>query len=166
MAQKINDIELDQLLRQGYTTNQLADHFDCSPAAVSQRKRKLQKGIVAVTTLEKADQVVTAHMDMMGQLRRVNGIINDQLDLAVEMLDDPESDRLAVQQNIVKLASEVRRQQESQVRIFEAGIRVEAQRAFQQELMDLLEEVSPEVRNEFIRRLRERKLLRESCRPA
>lgn len=166
MAQKINDIELDKLLRQGYTTNQLADHFGCSPAAVSQRKRKLQKGIVAITTLEKADQVVAAHMDMMGQLRRVNGIVNDQLDLAVKMFDDPESNRLAIQQNIIKLSAEVRKQQESQVRIFEAGIRAEAQRAFQQELMDLLEEVSPEVRNEFIRRLRERKLLRESCRPA
>jgi transcriptional regulator with XRE-family HTH domain len=165
LAEKINDIELDKLLRQGYTTNQLANHFGCSPAAVSQRKRKLQKGIVAVTTLEKADQVVTAHMDMMGQLRRVNGIINDQLDLAVQMLDDLEADRLAIQQNIVKLASEVRRQQESQVRIFEAGIRAEAQRAFQQELMDLLEEVSPKVRDEFIRRLRERKLLRGSCQP-
>jgi transcriptional regulator with XRE-family HTH domain len=164
VAQKINDIELDKLLRQGYTTNQLADHFGCSPSAVSMRKRKLQKGIVAVTTLEKADQVVTAHIDMMGQLRRVNGIINDQLDLAVEMLDDPEADRLAIQANIIKLSAEVRKQQESQVRIFEAGIRAEAQRAFQQELMDLLEEVSPEVRNEFIRRLRERKLLRESCR--
>jgi len=114
LAEKINDIELDKLLRQGYTTNQLANHFGCSPAAVSQRKRKLQKGIVAVTTLEKADQVVTAHMDMMGQLRRVNGIINDQLDLAVQMLDDLEADRLAIQQNIVKLASEVRRQQETQ----------------------------------------------------
>ena len=164
MAQKINDLEMDKLLRQGYTTNQLAEYFGCSPAAVSQRKRRLQKGIVAVTTLEKANEVVNAHMDMMGQLRRVNGIINEQLDLAVEMLDDPDADRLAIQQNIIKLSAEVRKQQESQVRIFEAGIRVEAQRAFQQELMDLLAEVSPEVRNEFIRRLRERKLLRESCR--
>lgn len=38
---KIDPIELDVLLKEGRTTNEIAAHFDCSPGAVSQAKRRI-----------------------------------------------------------------------------------------------------------------------------
>ena len=162
---KINDIELEQMIRNGKTNGQMANHFNCSPAAVSQRKKKLQNGIVKSISLERSGQIIDGHLDMSRELQKINRAINRELERASDQIEKRGADVPAIQNVIVKMAGEIRKQIALQASFYETWTKIEGYQAFQEEILQLLEEVSPELRDELITRLRERRVLRGLVQP-
>ncbi|UCE50833.1 MAG: hypothetical protein JSV31_16325 [Desulfobacterales bacterium] len=157
---KIDDKELETLIRQGMTTTEIAKYFNCSLGAVSQRKKKLQNGIIQAVTITKGEEVIDSHLNMVSELRNINQAINEELDRAKIEIEKPEADIKALQEIIVKLSAEIRKQLALQASFYQTWYKIEGYQAFQDEFLQMLEEVSPELRDELIARLRKRKVLR------
>ena len=159
---KIDPVQLDKLLREGKTGRQCAKTFGVTDAAVCNARKRLKTNIVRTVALEKASQVVEVHLDMMGQLRKVNLAINEELERAknqiVQQADGRE--KLMLQEIIIKLSAEIRKQLDTQLRIAEIWYDQKVYKEFQEEVLAVLEELSPGARNEVIRKLKQRRTLR------
>jgi hypothetical protein len=160
---KIDIRKLDQMLRAGKSQREIANYFNVTPGAVSQAKRQLRNNIVRTVALEKANEVVESHLDMMGQLRKINKAINDELDKAKETAAAAEGkDKLALQQIIIKLSAEIRRQLEAQLKIVEVWHDMKVISEFQTEVLAIIDRMQPGARDEVIQRLKEKRALRGS----
>lgn len=160
---KIDIRKLDQMLRAGKSQIEIAKYFDVTPGAVSQAKRQLKNNIVRTVALEKANEVVESHLDMMGQLRKINRAINDELDQAKKSAAASEGkNKLALQQIIIKLSAEVRRQLEAQLKIVEVWHDMKVISEFQTEVLAIIDQMQPGARDEVIQRLKEKRALRGS----
>ncbi len=158
---KIDIRKLDKLLRSGKTQRECAQVFGVTESAVSKAKRQLKNVIIRTASLEKGHEVVESHIDMMGQLRKINEAINDELDNAKTAATDAKGkDRLSLQEIIIKLSGEVRRQLEAQLKIFEVWHDLKIFAEFQTEVLAILDEMQPGARNEVIRRLQQGRALR------
>jgi hypothetical protein len=158
---RIDIVKLDQLLRAGKQQTEIAQFFGVTPSAVSHAKSQLKNRVVRTVALEKANEVVESHLDMMGQLRKINNAINDELDKAKENAEAAEGkDKLALQQIIIKLSAEIRRQLEAQLKIVEVWHDMKVISEFQTEVLAILDEMKPGVRDEVIQRLKEKRALR------
>ena len=71
-------------------------------------------------------------------------------------------DQLALQDVIIRLSSEIGRQLDSQMKIFELWYQARSVMEFQQIVLAAIEEVSPELKEKIIRRLQERRAVRSS----
>jgi len=158
---KVDIRKLDQLLREGKTVKECAKYFGVTPGAISQRKAQLKHQIVRVASLEKAGEVVEAHLDMAVELRKINNAINQELARAQTQVEDSETgDIRAIQEIIIKLSAEIRRQLETQIKIFEAYSEFKDRAAFQNEVLSILDQMQPGVRDEAIRRIKNAGALR------
>jgi hypothetical protein len=158
---KVDIRKLDQLLREGKTVKECAKFFGVTPSAISQRKNELKHQIVRVASLEKAGEVVEAHLDMASELRKINSAINKELIRAQAQIEDSKDcDVKAIQEIIIKLSGEIRRQLETQVKIFEAYSEFKDRVAFQNEVLRILDDMQPGVRDEAIRRIKNAGALR------
>ena len=158
---RINLIELDKLTRQGVSGKDLAKHFNVSPAAVCKAKKKLKTNVIRASAIDKAAQVLDTHLDMMAQLRAINQTINTELDRATTAIEaaSPKG-KTAIQQVIIRLSAEVRKQLSLYLSIAETWHDHKIVAEFQQELIDILKEVSPEVKDEFVKRIKRRQAIR------
>ena len=158
---KVDIRKLDQMLREGKSVKQCASFFKVTPSAISQRKKELKHQIVRVASLEKAGEVVEAHLDMAVELRKINNAINKELARAQTQVEDSETaDIKAIQEIIIKLSAEIRRQLETQIKIFEAYSEFKDRAAFQNEVLSILDQMQPGVRDEAIRRIKNAGALR------
>ena len=71
-------------------------------------------------------------------------------------------ERLKFQRVIIELSSEIRRQWDSQLKIYEAWMDARIVSEFQNDVLDILESVKPGTRNEIIRKLKQRKIIRNT----
>lgn len=159
----IDLIQLEVLIRKGKSQREIAKLFNVSDAAVSQAKRKLKSDIVRVVGLEKAAEVVDSHLDIMGQLKDVNTTILDELTRAKEILEEPgPKNIIAVQEIIIKLSAEIRKQGDQYLRAYEVWRDQEMMAEFHNEVLAVIEEVIPGKRDEIIKRLKENRALRSA----
>jgi hypothetical protein len=158
---KIDVKKLDQMLRAGKSQTEAAKFFGVTTGAITQMKQKLKLNIVRTVGLEKAKEVVETHLDMMGQLRKINRAINDELDMAREEAGGAtDARRLALREVIVKLTAEVRKQLDLQMRLFDLWTDAKLVAEFQREVLDVLEKMQPGARDAVISRLKEKRALR------
>jgi len=161
-VKRIDLIKLDKHLREGKSGEECAKIFGVSPAAISKARKKLQTNIVRTVGMEKAAQVVEAHLDMAGQLRRINQTINSELDRTQIMIEEADElgDKAKIQDVIVKLAGEIRKQLNAQIEIFEAYRDFRNYQQFQETVLNILERFEPGARNEAIVQIKRNGLLR------
>jgi len=158
---QIDLVKLDALLREGKSGSDCARFFGVSPAAVCRARRKLKVNIVRVVGLEKAAEVVDSHIDIMGQLKEVNKTILDELNRAKGILEEPgKKNIIAVQEIIIKLSAEIRKQGDQYLRAYEVWRDQEMMVEFHNEVLAVIEEAIPGKRDEIIKRLKEKRALR------
>ena len=158
---KIDIRKMERLLREGKSQRDVAQVFGVSESAISHAKKSLRKNIVRTVGLERANEVVTAHLDVMGQLRRINLAIDEELTRAKVVVAKADGkDQLALQNIIIRLSSEVRRQLDLQMEIFELWYQGRAVIEFQQIVLTAIEEVSPELKERIIRKLQKERAVR------
>jgi len=158
---KIDIRKLDQMLRAGKTQREIAQVFDVTESAISKAKRKMKNSFIRVVALEKANQVHESHIDVENELRKINRAISEELKRAKDAVVEADGrDRLAIQEVIIKLAAEIRRQLEAQAKLFETWRDTKINAEFQAEVFRILDEFQPGARNEAIRRLKHAGALR------
>jgi hypothetical protein len=161
MPRKIDKAELNRMLRDGITQREAAKYFGVTESAVSIAKKTLKNTIIRTVAMEKANEVVEADLDMMAQLRKVNKAINEELDQAKEeIVNSKSADKRSLQEIIIKLSAEVRKQLETGLRIAEVWYDHKVFAEFREEVLNTLEEMAPGTRDAIIRRLKEKRAIR------
>ena len=162
-AVKVDPDELRRLIANGRSQSAAAKHFGVSEAAISQRVRKLRIDTTKVVALERAREVVDQRLEATQRLARVQRIIDDELRWAVEQAKQPEADRHALQDTILKLTAEVRQQLGLQLSITRTLVDLRVVREFQRTVFEVISEESPDVARRIVARLKERRALRQSA---
>ena len=183
---KFDRIELNRLLRTGKPQKEIAQVLGVSESAISRGKKELKNAVVKNVALESAHKLVESHLDTIGQLQKINQNANELLDLLMkwnrgdqEALQILESQVRKVKvrgseeeiteyrfkdprELALKAMQEIRGQLALQLDIFKTLYDVEAIAEFQKEVLNAIGEVSRDVRDTIIRRLKERRTLRGS----
>ena len=183
---KIDYRELNQMLRAKKSYSEIAKHFGVSKGRISQAKKEMRNNINKVTVLEKAADVVHEHLDIMAQLRKINEDANRMLDLLIRWQEgDPEALRVLESQiktvkfgkngeeiDIQKVKmkdpreltlrcmAEIRNQLKLQLDMYESYLEFNDRKRFQAEVLRILDEFEPGVKQRAINRLKDRALLR------
>lgn len=188
MRQKFTDIELKQLLRLGLTGKEIAERLGVTKAAVSMRLKALKIAVSKDVTLRSAGEIVRKELDTVGQLQKINRDANELLDLLMRWNrgDDGALQILETQVRKVKIGRgesaeeiteykfkdprelalnamrEIRGQLKLQLEVFQALYDMQAVQQFQSEVLEIIGNVSPDARDEIIRRLTEKNALRSA----
>ena len=184
--EKINDRQMLRMVDQGKTQVEAAKFFGVSKQAVNKRLKELRGRTTRVIVAKKVEQVIDRKIDAMDQLNRINEYTNEILDLVMawgrgddEALQVLESqiknkrvrvgnEKIEVQafklkdprEIALRACGEIRNQIKLQFEIFQALYSLQEVQVFQQTVLEVLGEVSPEMRNEFVRRLNARPAVR------
>ncbi len=183
---KIDLEKLEQMItKEKKSLTQCAKYFGTSIAAVSKARKKLGIAIVRNTAIEYAPTVVKNKLDAIGQLQKINDNANELLDLCMRwqrgdnealrileshvkyvMVGSGEKKEVVKQfkfkdprELALRAMAEIRNQLGLQIEIFKTLYDAEIVQEFMKEIVHLLAEVSPELRNKFIERIREKKAL-------
>jgi len=148
---KIDKVKLSQLLRSGKSGKECAKFFSVTEGAISQAKKELNINVVKNVALETAHRVVDKHLNAVDQLQNINRKANDLLDTAIAAKDHGTA---------LNAMREIRGQLSLQLDIFKTLYDVQAAADFQREVLDAIGEVSPDVRDRIIQRLKEGRALR------
>ena len=167
-GKRISDLKLEQLLRDGNGVSQIARKLGVTKGAVSKRLKALNVAITKDVTLRHAGEIVERRIDTLGQLQKINDQANSLLDRAMmvvrgELVADPQASE-APQDTALKAMKEVRGQLSLQLDIYKTLFDSESIQQFQQEVLSAIGEVSNDVREKIIQRLREKRAIRSLAR--
>ena len=167
---KIDRVKLNQMLRSGKRPKEIAQLFGVSEAAISKARKELNVAVVKNVALESAHRVVDKHLNTVDQLRKINEDANEILDLlmrwsrgdeeALKSLDKQGQAKRDPRELALKAMQEIRGQLSLQLDIFRTLYDVQAIAEFQREVLNAIGEVSPDVRDRIIQRLKESRALR------
>jgi len=143
----------------------------------------VQKSELSRHNIDTVNQLRTMNDHIIAEMKRCQRLITREDDVVLkrEKLEDqvkrhPEDTELAkklrdmaggnfnnilkIQDNIIKISGEVRKQIELQVKIYETIFNVQMVSEFQEEIIEILRQVEPELKDMIIKKLRERRSLR------
>lgn len=183
---KIDRVKLNQMLTAGKSQKEVAQVFGVTEGAISKAKKELNIAVVKSVSLERAHQVVEQNLNAVEQLQKINGYANELLDLLMrwnrgdkEALQILESQVRKVKvrgseeeitefrlkdprELALKAMAEIRGQLALQLDVFKALHDLQAIAEFQKEVLTIIGEVSPDVRDSIISRLKEGRAIRQS----
>jgi len=106
-----------------------------------------------------ADIKISEQEELQGQLRLDPG--NKKLIKAIQELSTGNTtDVLKIQDNIIKISAEVRKQIELQIKIAETLYNIQFTQEFQSEVLEAIKEASTDVRDAIVKKLRDRRVVR------
>ena len=73
---KIAFIQLDHLVRSDKSVSEIARQLNITKGAVSKALKRLKLAVTKDVALRAAPKIVDHQIDAMGQLRKINGLIN------------------------------------------------------------------------------------------
>jgi hypothetical protein len=184
----INDNRLLNLVHAGHSPKEIAEKLGVGVSAICKRLKSLKIAVSKDVTLRSAGEIVRKELDTVGQLQKINANANELLDLLMrwnrgddEALQILESQVRKVRigrgedaeeiteykfkdprELALKAMTEIRGQLKLQLEIFQALYDMQAVQQFQSEVLEIIGNVSPEARNEIIRRLTERNAIRST----
>jgi predicted transcriptional regulator len=182
----IDRVKLSQLLNSGKPQNEIARILGVTEGAISKAKKELNISVVKNVTLERAHQVVDKSLNAIEQLQKINNYANEMLDLLMrwnrgdgEALQILESQVRKVKvkgtenkvseykikdprELALKAMAEIRGQLGLQLDLFKTLYDIQAVADFQREVLEIIGEVEPDVRDRIIQRLKEGRALRQS----
>jgi len=187
---KINDRDMLRLIdKEGLSQSTTAKKLGVTRQAVSRRLKELRGKTTRAVITKKVEQVIDNRLDAMAQLSQINGHAHELLDLlmgwsrgdpqALQTLEKQvkririgEDEEVEVVQAkfkdprdlAVKVMAEIRGQLDLQLKMFQTMYDMQAASEFQETVLEVIAEIDPEVRNEIIRRLNERRSVRSALR--
>ena len=160
---KISLIQLEQLVRDGNGVSEIARKLGVSKGAVSKRLKNLRVGITKDVVLRSAPQIVDRQLNAMDQLKRINTLINSELDYIEKNIETATGEqRKELQEQRLKHVAEVRKQLGLLLDIAQALYNAEEVAAFQQSVLEEIGHAAPEVRDRILQRLNERQAIRST----
>jgi predicted transcriptional regulator len=163
-----------------------AKELGVSRQAVSRRLQEIRGKTTRVIVAKKVEQVIDRQFDSMDQLNRINDYTNEILDLVMawgrgddkalqalesqiknkrvrvgnEEIEIPEFKLKDPREIALKACGEIRNQIKLQFEIFQALYSLQEVEVFQKTVLEVLGEVSSEMRSEFVRRLNAKRSIR------
>ena len=160
---KVSLIQLDQLIREGYGVSEIAKKLGVSKGCISKRVKALKVGVCKDVVLRSASEIVDRQIDAMDQLRKINGLINGELDYIEQNIKNATGEsRRELQEQRLKHVAEIRKQLSLLLEIAQALYNAEEVRAFQEAVLTEIGNVSNEVRDAIIERLNKRRAVRST----
>jgi predicted transcriptional regulator len=186
----INDRSLIKLIDAGMNQAAAARELGVTRQAVSKRLGELRGKTTKVVIAKKVGQVVDQRLDAIQQLEKINQHANELLDLcmawqrgddvALQLLESQRKTKTIrigdeeieisdfkfkdPRELALKAMSEIRGQLKLQIEIFQALYDLRAAAEFQEEVLNAISEVSPDVRKQIIHRLNEKRAIRSAVR--
>jgi DNA-binding FadR family transcriptional regulator len=115
-----------------------------------------------VVALERANDVVEEKLSATARLERVQRVIDEELDWAVQEARRDGGDRGAVADVILKLAGEVRQQLGLQLSISRTFVDLRVVKEFHETVVGAIREESPETARHIVSQLKETTAFRPS----
>lgn len=160
---KVPDADLRAYLDAGHTQADAARYFGVSEAAIHQRLKRMRRLTSHVVALEKAGAVVDDQLSATARLRRIQQVIDEELDWVIGEARKEGADRRALVDAVLKLVGEVRQQLSLQHEITRTLIDLRVVKEFQETVLEVIGEESPETRRRIIERLKQRRALRATA---
>ena len=160
---KISLIQLERLVREGNGVSQIAKKLGVAKGSVSKRLKDLRVGITKDVVLRSAPQIVDRQLNAMDQLKKINMLINGELDYIEKNIETATGqERKELQEQRLKHVAEVRKQLGLLLEIAQALYNAEEVAAFQQSVLEEIGHAAPEVRDRILQRLNERRAIRST----
>jgi hypothetical protein len=122
--------------------------------------RKLTSQVVA---MEKAGAVVEEKLSATARLEKVQQVIDEELTWAVREARRQGADRAALQDVVLKLAGEVRQQLGLQLAISRTLVDLRVVKEFQETVVEVIREESPDAARRIVQRLKQRRAMRPTA---
>jgi predicted transcriptional regulator len=189
--EKINDRKMLRLIdKEKLSQSAAARKMGVTRQAVSKRLQELRGKTTRVVVAKKVEQCVDQKLDAVAQLLKINEHANELLDLcmawgrgddvALQVMESQgKNRRIRVGDNLIdinefkfkdprglalKAMAEIRGQLKLQLEIFQALYDLRAAQEFQETVIKIIGEVSPDVRSELIHRLNKKRVIRSAVR--
>ena len=147
-------MQLEQLVREGCGVSDIARKIGVTKGAVSKRLKDLKVGIAKDIVLRSAPQIVDRQLNAMDQLKRINGLINNELDFIEKNIDTATGEqRKELQEQRLRHVAEIRKQLGLLLDIAQAFYNVEQVAAYQQFVLEEIGHAAPEVKIRIAERL-------------
>jgi predicted transcriptional regulator len=184
---KLSDKKLLSLVDEGRSLAEIARTRGISRQAVSKRLIELRGKTTRVVAVKKVEQVVEKKLNALDQLYKINQDANEILDLlmrwnrgdkeALQVLESQvkririgEGEELEIQQVkfkdprelALRAMAEIRGQLSLQLEIYQTLFSVQAAEEFQKVVLEVIGEVDVKVRDEIVRRLNQRRSVRQA----
>jgi transposase-like protein len=160
---KISLIQLDQLVREGDGVSEIARKLGVTKGSVSKKLKKLRVGITKDVALRSASKIVDRQLNAMDQLKRINCLINNELDYIEKNIVNAKGEqRKELQEQRLKHVAEVRKQLGLLLDIAQALYSAEEVAAFQQSTLEEIGHAAPEVRDRILQSLNQKRAIRST----
>ena len=160
---KISFIQLDQLVRSGKSVSEIAMQLKVTKGCVSKALKRLNVAITKDVALRSAPEIVDHQIDAMGQLRRINDLINSELDYIESNIQTATgADRKDFQRQRLEHVAEIRKQLNLLLDITKTLFDAEEVAAFQQIILEEIGRAGPEVQDRIVSRLNARRAIRST----
>jgi len=153
---RIDKEELRRYLNEGKSQAWCARFFKVTEGAITRAIKKFKIETTKALVSEEGKRAVKHSLDAVDQLYMINEKANGILEKLEQSKKRPD------QYLILKACSEIRGQLSLQMEIYKTLYDMKAIVEFQEEVLNAISEVQPEVRERIIKRLNQRRALAES----
>ena len=160
---KIAFIQLDHLVRSGKSVSEIARQLNVTKGAVSKALKRLNVAVTKDVALRAAPKIVDRQIDAMGQLRKINVLINAELDSINQNIGTAAGEaRKALQRQQLEHVAGIRKQVNLLLDISRTLFDAEEVAAFQQIILEEIGRAAPEVQERIVSRLNARRAVRST----
>ena len=184
----ISIVELEKLVRQGNGVSAIAKKMGVTKGAVSKKLKALNVAVTKDVSLHHAGEIVERKINAIEQLQKINDYANELLDLlmrwnrgdevALQVLESQvarKKVRVGDKEELVrqykfkdprelalKAMQEIRGQLNLQLDIFKTLYDMAAVAEFQKEVLEAIQNASPELRDQIVRNLQKARVVRST----
>ena len=181
MIRKVQDSDLERLaVDQKLGCSKIASMLGVTKGTISKRMKALNMTISKKVALYHAGDLVQRKINMVDQLRKINDYANELLDLlmrwnrgdneALQILESQVSQKFVKEYKFNKdprelalnAMREIRGQLNLQLDIFKALYDLESIAEFQKEVIEIIGQVEPNVRQRIVEALQKRRVIRSA----
>jgi transposase len=185
---KITNVELEKLVREGNSISDICKKLGVTRSAVWKRLKALDVVVTQNVALHHAGEIVERKINAIEQLQKINRDANEILDLlmrwnrgdeeALQMLESQVATkkiRVGKHEEFIKeirtrdprelalkAMQEIRSQLHLQLDIHKTLYDMAAVAEFQKEVLEAIQDASPELRDKIVRSLQERRVVRST----
>ncbi len=160
---KVSYLQLDQLVRDGKSVSEIARELKVTKGCVSKALKRLNVAVTKDVAMRAAPKIVDRQIDAMGQLKKINVLINAELDSINRNIQTADGEaRKDLQRQQLEHVAEIRKQVNLLLDISRTLFDAEEVAAFQQIILEEIGHATPEIQDRIVGRLNARRAVRSS----
>ena len=159
MKRKIDLQQLKVLSNKGMSGSEIAKTLGVSEGAVSKNLKALTMAISQDVVLREAKTINDKQLNAMSRLEKMAKDVDNELEDINTELKETKTEKTELRELKIKFSAEGRKQINSHVDLAKMVYDIGEVRKFQETVIEVIGEVDGEIRNEILKRLKERRAL-------